>query len=71
MVMASLTIFIGKSIINTLTLFLKMASYTKSIRNMLHTDKIIHLLFLHQIGSNNPIGLNRNIDKIPFLSLFQ
>lgn len=27
---------------------------------------IIHLLFLHQTGSNNPIGLNRNIDKIPF-----
>jgi len=27
---------------------------------------IIHLIFLHQTGSNNPIGLNRNIDKIPF-----
>jgi len=27
---------------------------------------LIHLLFLHQTGSNNPIGLNRNIDKIPF-----
>lgn len=26
---------------------------------------IIHLIFLHQTGSNNPIGLNRNIDKIP------
>lgn len=27
---------------------------------------IIHLLFLHQTGSNNPLGINRNIDKIPF-----
>lgn len=27
---------------------------------------IIHLFFLHQTGSNNPIGTNRNIDKIPF-----
>lgn len=27
---------------------------------------IIHLLFLHQSGSNNPLGLNSNSDKIPF-----
>lgn len=27
---------------------------------------IIHLIFLHQTGSNNPLGTNRNIDKIPF-----
>nr|AAR00700.1 cytochrome b [Nandus nandus]BAX03863.1 cytochrome b [Nandus nandus]BBU26007.1 cytochrome b [Nandus nandus] len=27
---------------------------------------IIHLLFLHETGSNNPIGLNSNADKIPF-----
>lgn len=27
---------------------------------------IIHLLFLHQTGSNNPLGLNSNLDKIPF-----
>nr|YP_010702848.1 cytochrome b [Agrilus adelphinus]WCO09275.1 cytochrome b [Agrilus adelphinus] len=27
---------------------------------------IIHLLFLHQTGSNNPLGLNSNADKIPF-----
>nr|YP_009973282.1 cytochrome b [Pseudocolochirus violaceus]QNH92625.1 cytochrome b [Pseudocolochirus violaceus] len=27
---------------------------------------IIHLLFLHQTGSNNPTGLNSNIDKTPF-----
>jgi len=27
---------------------------------------IIHLLFLHQTGSRNPLGTNRNIDKIPF-----
>lgn len=26
----------------------------------------IHLLFLHQTGSNNPLGLNRNGDKVPF-----
>lgn len=31
---------------------------------------IIHLLFLHQTGSNNPIGVNRNIDKIPFHPYF-
>nr|YP_010526602.1 cytochrome b [Megaxyela euchroma]UXP85894.1 cytochrome b [Megaxyela euchroma] len=27
---------------------------------------IIHLLFLHQTGSNNPLGLNSNLDKISF-----
>ncbi|YP_009270983.1 cytochrome b (mitochondrion) [Agrilus planipennis] len=27
---------------------------------------IIHLLFLHQTGSNNPLGLNSNVDKLPF-----
>nr|YP_010865901.1 cytochrome b [Cerapanorpa byersi]WGT92100.1 cytochrome b [Cerapanorpa byersi] len=27
---------------------------------------MIHLLFLHQTGSNNPLGLNSNLDKIPF-----
>lgn len=26
----------------------------------------IHLLFLHQTGSNNPLGINSNINKIPF-----
>nr|WNH22946.1 cytochrome b [Scophthalmus aquosus] len=27
---------------------------------------IIHLLFLHETGSNNPLGINPNADKIPF-----
>jgi ubiquinol-cytochrome c reductase cytochrome b subunit len=27
---------------------------------------LIHLLFLHQTGSNNPLGLNSNADKISF-----
>lgn len=31
---------------------------------------MIHLLFLHQTGSNNPLGLNRNSDKIPFHPYF-
>lgn len=31
---------------------------------------IIHLLFLHQTGSNNPLGLNSNGDKIPFHPFF-
>jgi len=31
---------------------------------------IIHLIFLHQTGSNNPIGVNSNIDKIPFHPYF-
>nr|YP_009695411.1 cytochrome b [Diaphanes mendax]QEJ81641.1 cytochrome b [Diaphanes mendax] len=31
---------------------------------------IIHLLFLHQKGSNNPMGTNSNIDKIPFNPYF-
>nr|YP_009227952.1 cytochrome b [Lachana alpherakii]AIS20847.1 cytochrome b [Lachana alpherakii] len=31
---------------------------------------IIHLLFLHQKGSNNPLGLNSNYDKIPFHPFF-
>lgn len=32
---------------------------------------IIHLLFLHQTGSNNPLGTNRNLDKIPFHPYFR
>nr|ALO77390.1 cytochrome b [Agrilus sp. AGR01] len=31
---------------------------------------IIHLLFLHQTGSNNPLGINSNMDKIPFHPYF-
>jgi len=29
---------------------------------------MIHLIFLHQSGSSNPLGTNSNIDKIPFHS---
>nr|YP_010144782.1 cytochrome b [Sclomina erinacea]QQL93414.1 cytochrome b [Sclomina erinacea]WGT86856.1 cytochrome b [Sclomina erinacea]WGT86869.1 cytochrome b [Sclomina erinacea]WGT86882.1 cytochrome b [Sclomina erinacea]WGT86895.1 cytochrome b [Sclomina erinacea] len=31
---------------------------------------MIHLLFLHQTGSNNPMGLKSNLDKIPFHPYF-
>nr|UFK32269.1 cytochrome b [Eurhadina fusca] len=31
---------------------------------------IIHIFFLHLTGSNNPIGVNSNIDKIPFHPYF-
>jgi ubiquinol-cytochrome c reductase cytochrome b subunit len=31
---------------------------------------LIHLLFLHQTGSNNPLGLNSNLNKIPFHPYF-
>nr|YP_009643400.1 cytochrome b [Pyrrhopeplus carduelis]APO08817.1 cytochrome b [Pyrrhopeplus carduelis] len=31
---------------------------------------LIHLLFLHQTGSNNPLGINSNYDKIPFHPFF-
>nr|NP_795845.1 cytochrome b [Salangichthys microdon]BAC58250.1 cytochrome b [Salangichthys microdon] len=31
---------------------------------------VVHLLFLHQTGSNNPVGLNSDADKIPFHSYF-
>nr|YP_009232598.1 cytochrome b [Tecia solanivora]AMA34399.1 cytochrome b [Tecia solanivora] len=31
---------------------------------------MIHLLFLHQTGSNNPLGVNSNLDKIPFHPFF-
>nr|ABY80866.1 cytochrome b [Lepidophyma smithii] len=30
----------------------------------------LHLLFLHETGSNNPTGLNSNTDKIPFHPFF-
>lgn len=30
----------------------------------------VHLLFLHQTGSNNPIGINSNSNKIPFHPYF-
>ncbi len=28
--------------------------------------RVLHLLFLHQTGSNNPLGLNTNSAKVPF-----
>nr|YP_010397471.1 cytochrome b [Sinomantis denticulata]ASY98144.1 cytochrome b [Sinomantis denticulata]UQJ77604.1 cytochrome b [Sinomantis denticulata] len=31
---------------------------------------MVHLLFLHQTGSNNPLGLNSDLDKIPFHPYF-
>nr|QDP18028.1 cytochrome b [Sphenacris crassicornis] len=31
---------------------------------------VIHLFFLHQTGSNNPLGINSNIEKIPFHPYF-
>nr|YP_009310630.1 cytochrome b [Squaliolus aliae]AOT81516.1 cytochrome b [Squaliolus aliae] len=31
---------------------------------------LIHLLFLHETGSNNPMGLNSDMDKIPFHPYF-
>ncbi len=31
---------------------------------------MIHLLLLHQTGSNNPLGINSNTDKIPFHPYF-
>nr|QXN53136.1 cytochrome b [Chironomus flaviplumus] len=31
---------------------------------------MIHLLFLHQTGSNNPLGINSNSDNIPFHPYF-
>nr|BAD99653.1 cytochrome b [Vargula hilgendorfii]BAD99654.1 cytochrome b [Vargula hilgendorfii] len=31
---------------------------------------MVHLLFLHQTGSNNPLGTNSNLDKLPFHPYF-
>ncbi|KAG6940691.1 hypothetical protein G0U57_014039, partial [Chelydra serpentina] len=31
---------------------------------------VVHLLFLHETGSNNPTGLNSASDKIPFNPYF-
>nr|YP_010222665.1 cytochrome b [Urochela caudata]UCC46128.1 cytochrome b [Urochela caudata] len=31
---------------------------------------LIHLIFLHQTGSNNPLGIDSNFDKIPFHPYF-
>nr|YP_010248705.1 cytochrome b [Hydropsyche fryeri]QTT57963.1 cytochrome b [Hydropsyche fryeri] len=31
---------------------------------------IIHIIYLHQTGSNNPLMINKNLDKIPFHPLF-
>nr|YP_009318344.1 cytochrome b [Angaria delphinus]AOZ71825.1 cytochrome b [Angaria delphinus] len=31
---------------------------------------VLHLLFLHQSGSNNPLGLNSDSDKVPFHSYY-
>nr|YP_010349892.1 cytochrome b [Monodonta labio]UOH96734.1 cytochrome b [Monodonta labio] len=31
---------------------------------------VLHLLFLHESGSNNPLGLNSDSDKVPFHSYY-
>lgn len=31
---------------------------------------VVHFLFLHQTGSNNPLGVKRETDKIPFHPYF-
>nr|NP_740204.1 cytochrome b [Sufflamen fraenatum]BAC23838.1 cytochrome b [Sufflamen fraenatum]BDD17464.1 cytochrome b [Sufflamen fraenatum] len=31
---------------------------------------LLHLLFLHESGSNNPLGMNSDVDKIPFHPYF-
>nr|QPF96798.1 cytochrome b [Esox americanus americanus] len=31
---------------------------------------VLHLLFLHETGSNNPVGINSDADKIPFHPYF-
>jgi ubiquinol-cytochrome c reductase cytochrome b subunit len=31
---------------------------------------VVHLLALHEHGSNNPIGVNSNLDKVPFHPYF-
>lgn len=31
---------------------------------------IVHILFLHQAGANNPLGLSRQSDKVPFHPYF-
>lgn len=31
---------------------------------------LVHLIFLHETGSNNPLGINRRFDKIPFHPYF-
>lgn len=28
--------------------------------------RVLHILFLHETGSNNPLGVSRDIEKIPF-----
>jgi ubiquinol-cytochrome c reductase cytochrome b subunit len=30
----------------------------------------VHLLFLHETGSNNPLGVRRDLDKLPFHPYF-
>jgi quinol-cytochrome oxidoreductase complex cytochrome b subunit len=27
---------------------------------------IVHIMLLHEPGSNNPIGIDGNVDKVPF-----
>nr|BAO02751.1 cytochrome b [Hexanchus griseus] len=37
---------------------------------LITTMTMMHLLFLHETGSNNPLGLNSDTDKIPFHPYF-
>nr|YP_007625210.1 cytochrome b [Pseudohynobius puxiongensis]ACK38327.1 cytochrome b [Pseudohynobius puxiongensis] len=37
---------------------------------MIMGTSIIHLLFLHETGSNNPTGMSSNLDKVPFHPYF-
>nr|YP_009543757.1 cytochrome b [Schizocardium brasiliense]AXY64144.1 cytochrome b [Schizocardium brasiliense] len=37
---------------------------------MIAALSMLHLLFLHETGSNNPTGLNSSVDKVPFHTYF-
>ena len=70
--------FIGPSIVTTLWGGLSVRGPTLTRFFALHfllpflvaAIAIIHLLFLHQTGSNNPLGTKSDYDKIPFQPYF-
>jgi len=32
---------------------------------------VVHFVFLHETGSNNPLGLNSDCDRVPFHSYYR
>merc|ERR1719371_114458 len=67
--LASVSLFPGGFAVDNPTL-MRFFSLHFMLPFLIAGISMVHLLFLHQTGRRNPLGLNRNFDKISFHPYF-